>query len=213
MIAPGQTILELLLSPLVPKNNQDMVYEAMPIIRRDTRRTPLLEPTCAKSNQESVVSETLQSCQEMDFEDANFSIHHRRSKSLEGFEMQYDAPKLAHKSSRRMSGMPSQKLATRLIFTSRKFSFSSSISNHSSRVWCFAAVGATVEVIKNHEPYLHVKISLNYLSKSILFTFVYAKCIRAQRRPVRNDIISISVHRSVGLKENHLLGQTLAMAR
>ncbi|KAG8387228.1 hypothetical protein BUALT_Bualt03G0231400 [Buddleja alternifolia] len=91
----------------------------VPLFRRISHISPLAPmevPLIPPDSLEFSVPKTADNSQAIDFEDALVRKNHRRSKSLDGAEL--ILPKTGNKLGRKMSDLPAQKLATRLILTS-----------------------------------------------------------------------------------------------
>lgn len=72
---------------------------------------------------------------------------------------------------------------------SRRFEFSNVISNKSGHIWVFSAEDVQVDCLTDHDQFLHIRCSANFLSSDLLYSFVYAKCSYLERRILWDALI------------------------
>lgn len=77
-------------------------------------------------------------------------------------------------------------------FFGRRLGFSQVLSNQSNKIWCFGHHHMHIEVLIDKDQLLHVKVSSPLFPRSVLMTFIYAKCDRAERRFLWDDLRDIA---------------------
>ncbi|KAL0309424.1 UNVERIFIED_CONTAM: hypothetical protein Sradi_5884700 [Sesamum radiatum] len=88
-------------------------------------------------------------------------------------------------------------------FFTRRLGFHKAVSNCSNFIWLFADFDLDLEVVWDHEQFIHVVIRSNLFHKPIWCTFVYASCSRSERRNLWDCIFQIA---SVNAQEPWLIG-------
>ncbi|EOY34749.1 Uncharacterized protein TCM_042329 [Theobroma cacao] len=73
-----------------------------------------------------------------------------------------------------------------------RLGFETVISNVSHKIWIFCSEEIGCEILLDHVQYLHVKITVPWLSHPIFSSLVYAKCTRQERLELWNCLRSIS---------------------
>ncbi|KAL0298802.1 UNVERIFIED_CONTAM: hypothetical protein Sradi_6540000 [Sesamum radiatum] len=120
------------------------------------------------------------------FKDSATSNKHKRNKSLEGVTEK--SMKIGGKGKK---GKEPFVQLDENQFT-RKFGFQSVISNANNKIWCFAKCGVDMQMIQDHEQFLHLKVNPGAPQEDIFCTFIYAKCYRNSRRLLWEELTSIS---------------------
>ncbi|KAK4384643.1 hypothetical protein Sango_3039400 [Sesamum angolense] len=87
-------------------------------------------------------------------------------------------------------------------FFTRRLGFHKAVSNCSNFIWLFADFDLDLEVVWDHEQFIHVVIRSNLFHKPIWCTFVYASCSRSERN-LWDCIFQIT---SVNAQEPWLIG-------
>ncbi|EOY06959.1 Uncharacterized protein TCM_021521 [Theobroma cacao] len=77
-------------------------------------------------------------------------------------------------------------------YVRRRLGFETVISNVSHKIWIFCSEEIGCEILLDHVQYLHVKITVPWLSHPIFSSLVYAKCTRQERLELWNCLRSIS---------------------
>ncbi|KAL2237563.1 UNVERIFIED_CONTAM: hypothetical protein Sindi_0948000 [Sesamum indicum] len=117
--------------------------------------------------------------QKVIFTDSKASNKHKRNKSVEDNTILAKSPKTGDD-----------------VYFTRKFAFHSVFSNSNNKIWCFAKFGVDIQIIQDHTQFLHVKVNSRALPEDIFCTFIYAKCYRAPRRILWDELTRIS-HQNV----------------
>ncbi|KZT75486.1 hypothetical protein F511_47492 [Dorcoceras hygrometricum] len=78
-------------------------------------------------------------------------------------------------------------------YMKKLFSFKSVFMNCSNKIWLFLDESISVEIIKDHEKFLHVKMESNLFPTAILMTVVYTKCTRLLRSVLWEDLLELQI--------------------
>ncbi|KAL0406375.1 UNVERIFIED_CONTAM: hypothetical protein Slati_3951400 [Sesamum latifolium] len=82
------------------------------------------------------------------------------------------------------------------VYFTRRFGFHAIVSNATNKIWCFSKIDCEVQVIQDHDQFLHVKVSSGILPEDIFCTFIYAKCSRNPRRILWEELKALSNHKT-----------------
>ncbi|XP_073051335.1 uncharacterized protein [Primulina eburnea] len=73
----------------------------------------------------------------------------------------------------------------------RRLGFHGVVSNVSNQIWVFFSEDVTVELVVDHEQFLHLKLSAPFLPSDVFCSFVYAKCDYIERRHLWDSLIQV----------------------
>ncbi|KAL0293654.1 UNVERIFIED_CONTAM: hypothetical protein Sradi_6925200 [Sesamum radiatum] len=83
-----------------------------------------------------------------------------------------------------------------IVYFTRRFGFHAIVSNATNNIWCFSKIDYEVQVIQDHDQFLHLKVSCGILPEDIFCTFIYAKCSRNPRRILWEELKTLSNHKT-----------------
>ena len=75
-----------------------------------------------------------------------------------------------------------------------KFKMDSVVSNCDNKIWLFSSSSYSVNVLVDHEQFIHCDVSSPLLPSDILVTVVYAKCSRRERHDLWSGISDLPIN-------------------
>ena len=76
---------------------------------------------------------------------------------------------------------------------SRMFGMDKVVNNYRNKIWVFSHLSVEIEVLVDHEQFLHCKLSSPLYADHVLFTFVYDKCSKRERLPLWDGLRALGV--------------------
>ncbi|KZV35592.1 hypothetical protein F511_32758 [Dorcoceras hygrometricum] len=78
-------------------------------------------------------------------------------------------------------------------YMKRMFGFRGVHANISNKIWIFVDDSISLEILQDHEQFLHVKMESPLFPSAVLVTVVYAKCTRLLRSVLWEDLLDLQV--------------------
>ena len=77
-----------------------------------------------------------------------------------------------------------------------KFKMEKVVANCANKIWLFSDSNYDIEVLEDNEQFLHCRITSSQLPGPILWTIIYAKCTRAERTVLWEDLRNLNISES-----------------